>query len=100
MNSPCLCTDATGVLVLDKERCRTGHFWVLLAPGRHVLYRYSPCHDRAAVDKLLGDCCQLGVTRLLQRQATCSRTYLDVQTGVRVVRRARGRKKGAVAAGV
>lgn len=53
MDSPCLCTDATGVLVLDKERCRTGHFWVLVAPGRHVLYRYSPGHNKAAVDQLL-----------------------------------------------
>ena len=53
LRSPCLCTDATGVLVLDKERCRQGHFWVVVAPHRHVLYRYSPCHDKAAVDQLL-----------------------------------------------
>jgi hypothetical protein len=50
---PYLCVDATGVLVLAKERCRTGHFWVLVAPDRHVLYRYSKEHNGAAVDKLL-----------------------------------------------
>ena len=39
---PYLCTDATGVLVQQKERCRTGHFWVLVAPDRHVLFEYTP----------------------------------------------------------
>jgi transposase len=53
MREPLLCTDATGVLVLAKERCRTGHFWVLVAPDKHVLYRYSKRHDSAAVDQLL-----------------------------------------------
>ncbi len=53
MHEPVLCTDATGVLVLAKERCRTGHFWVLVAPDKHVLYRYSKRHDSAAVDELL-----------------------------------------------
>jgi transposase len=33
--SPYLCTDATGVLVQARERCRRGHFWVVVAPGRH-----------------------------------------------------------------
>jgi transposase len=49
--SPYLCTDATGVLV--QARCRVGHFWVLIAPGRHVLYRYSARHDANAVDTIL-----------------------------------------------
>lgn len=53
MHEPVLCTDATGVLVLAKERCRTGHFWVLVAPDKHVLYKYSKRHDSAAVDELL-----------------------------------------------
>lgn len=52
--SPYLCTDATGVLVQDKEKCRNGHFWIVVAPERHVLYAYSPRHDSAAVDELLG----------------------------------------------
>jgi transposase len=51
--APSLCADATGVLVLDKERCRQGHFWVLVVPERHVLYRYSRRHDKPAVDALL-----------------------------------------------
>jgi transposase len=53
MASPYLCVDATGVLVLAKERCRNGHFWVMVAPERHVLYRFSQHHDSAAVDNLL-----------------------------------------------
>lgn len=50
---PVLCVDATGVLVRAEEQCRRAHFWVLVAPGRHVLYRYSHKHDSAAVDHLL-----------------------------------------------
>ncbi len=50
---PYLCTDATGVLVQAKDKCRTGHFWVLVAPALHVLFGYSPRHDSAGVDKLL-----------------------------------------------
>ncbi len=53
LRQPVLYTDATGVLVQALERCRTGHFWVLVAPERHVLFRYSPRHDSAAVDALL-----------------------------------------------
>lgn len=51
--SPYLCVDATGVLVQAKERCRRGHFWVVVAPERHVLFRYSSKHDAEAVDRLL-----------------------------------------------
>src|SRR4030095_6650507 len=47
---PFLCVDATGVLVQALERCRTGHFWVLVAPDRHVLFEYTPKHDSDAVD--------------------------------------------------
>jgi transposase len=50
---PYLCVDATGVLVQAEEQCRRAHFWVLVAPGRHVLYRYSHKHDSEAVDRLL-----------------------------------------------
>jgi transposase len=53
LTSPYLCTDATGVLVLAKEQCKSGHFWVLVAPQKHVLYRFSETHDRAAVDSFL-----------------------------------------------
>ena len=53
LGSPYLCTDATGVLVQTKEKCRVGHFWVLIAPERHVLYAYSAKHDKKAVDRML-----------------------------------------------
>ena len=51
--APYLCTDATGVLVQAPERCKNGHFWVLVVPDRHVLYRFSERHNGAAVDQLL-----------------------------------------------
>jgi len=52
-NAPYLCVDATGVLVQAKEKCRTAHFFVVAAPERHVLFGYSPKHNKAAVDALL-----------------------------------------------
>jgi hypothetical protein len=52
-NLPYLCVDATGVLVQQAEKCRTGHFWVVVAPERHVLYEYTPEHTRDAVDDVL-----------------------------------------------
>lgn len=54
-SSPYVCTDATGVLVQAAEKCKRGHFWVLVAPGKHVLFDFSNEHNIAAVDKLLGD---------------------------------------------
>jgi len=53
LTAPYLCTDATGVLVQARQRCRRGHFWVVVAPDRHVLFRYSPKHDSQAVDRML-----------------------------------------------
>ncbi len=50
---PYLCVDATGVLVQQKERCRTGHFWVLVAPARHVLFEFTRDHSGDAVDDVL-----------------------------------------------
>ena len=51
--APYLCTDATGVLVQAPDKCSRGHFWVVVAPGRHVIFAFSSAHDSAAVDKLL-----------------------------------------------
>ena len=51
--APYLCTDATGVLVQARNKCRRGHFWVVIAPERHVLFAYTAKHDGAAVDELL-----------------------------------------------
>ena len=50
---PYLCTDATGVLVQAKHKCRTGHFWVMVAPERHVLFEYTREHTSDAVDDVL-----------------------------------------------
>lgn len=49
-----LCMDATGVLVQAKEKCRKAHFFVVIAPGQHVLFGYTPKHDSDAVKKLVG----------------------------------------------
>jgi transposase len=51
--APYLCADATGVLVQAKEKCRRGHFFVVAAPEKHVLFGYSAKHDSKAVDTLL-----------------------------------------------
>ena len=51
--SAVLCVDATGVLVQAKEQCRRAHFWVVVAPERHVLFRFSAKHDSDAVDSFL-----------------------------------------------
>lgn len=38
-----------------KEKCRVGHFWVVVAPELHVMFGFTPKHDGAAVDTLLRD---------------------------------------------
>ncbi len=48
-----LLTDACGILILEKEKCRRGHFQVFIAPGRHVLFSYLPENNGAAVADLL-----------------------------------------------
>lgn len=53
LEQPYVCTDATGVLVQAKKKCRRGHFWVLIAPGRHVLFEYTRDHTKVAVDSFL-----------------------------------------------
>jgi transposase len=53
-NSPYLCTDATGVLVQAPDKCRRGHFFVVVAPGKHVLFKYTATHNGDAVDAVLG----------------------------------------------
>lgn len=50
---PYLCVDATGVLVQSKGRCQTSHFWVMVAPRKHVLFEYTRKHDGDAVDSVL-----------------------------------------------
>jgi len=53
LEAPYLCIDATGVLVQAPEKCTRGHFWVLVVPGRHVVFSFSMKHDGKAVDELL-----------------------------------------------
>ena len=55
LQAPYLCVDATGVLVQDVEKCRNGHFFVVAAPEKHVLFGFSPKHNSEAVDALLRD---------------------------------------------
>lgn len=55
MRAHCLAVDATGVLVQAHEKCRRGHFWVVLADMQHVLFRYTPGHTKQATRELLGD---------------------------------------------
>ncbi len=52
-NASYVLTDATGVLVLDKDRCRRGHFYVVIAPKQHVLFRFTTKNDGDTVAKLL-----------------------------------------------
>lgn len=46
-------TDATGVLVLEKDRCRRAHFYVVVVPQEHVLFRFTTKNDGETVAKLL-----------------------------------------------
>jgi transposase len=50
--SPYLHADATGVLVQHPKKCRNGHFFVVAAPERHILFGYSPKHNAETVDEL------------------------------------------------
>ena len=49
-----IATDATGILVQQREQCRRGHFFVLIADRDHVFYRYTPKHNSDAVRAFLG----------------------------------------------
>jgi hypothetical protein len=40
-----IATDATGVLVQANDKCKKGHFWVLVADLDHVIFRYSTRHS-------------------------------------------------------
>ena len=52
-DEPYLCVDATGVLVQAPDRCKGGHFWVLVAPEKHVLFEFTERHNNHAVDSVL-----------------------------------------------
>jgi len=50
-----IATDATGILVQELDRCRRGHFFVLIADRDHVFFRYTAKHNGDAVKRFLGD---------------------------------------------
>lgn len=52
-NAHYISTDATGVLVQANERCKNGHFWVLVAEQDHVIFRYSKRHSSDEPKKFL-----------------------------------------------
>ncbi len=52
LKSGLLLTDATGVKVQALNECRNAHFFVVIAPGKCVLFEYSKKHDKKAIDKL------------------------------------------------
>ena len=49
-----IATDATGILVQAKDKCRRGHFWVAIADREHVFFRYTPRATTDAVRSFLG----------------------------------------------
>lgn len=53
LNAHYIATDATGVLVQANERCKHGHFWVLVAERDHVIFRYSAKHSSEQPKKFL-----------------------------------------------
>jgi hypothetical protein len=52
---PLLCVDASGVRIQANKQCARGHFWVMLAPERHALFRFSEEHTSDAVRELIGE---------------------------------------------
>lgn len=46
-------TDATGVLVQEKRRCKRSHFYVVVVPQEHVLFRFTNDNDGETVAELL-----------------------------------------------
>jgi len=53
LQAHCIAIDATGVLVLKKEQCHRGHFWVMVADRQHVLFRFTPRHTKDGPKELL-----------------------------------------------
>lgn len=38
LEQPYVCLDTSAVVVQALERCDSGHFWVLVAPSRHLVF--------------------------------------------------------------
>lgn len=56
--------DATGVLVQAKEECKRAHFYVVVVPKEHVLFRFTRTNDGPKVAELLA-----GFTGLIHADA-------------------------------
>lgn len=54
-SQPILYTDATGVRVRAKKKCRRAHFWAVIAPERHILFAFTKNHKKTAVDRVIGN---------------------------------------------
>lgn len=54
-NAPYSIVDATGVLVLAKGACKRAHFYVVVVPREHVLFRFTRKNDGQTVAALLSD---------------------------------------------
>ena len=52
-DAPWIATDATGVLVQNKERCKLTNFYTLIAANKHVLFKVLKKNDGDAVADLL-----------------------------------------------
>lgn len=63
--APIILTDGTGVLILEKDKCRRGHFYVFIDVGRHVIFRFLKTNDGASVAEALK-----GYSGLLQSDAS------------------------------
>lgn len=60
-------TDACGVLIREAERCRRGHFQVVIDPGRHINFHYLPKSDGETIAGLFE-----GFAGLLQLDAAAT----------------------------
>lgn len=47
--------DATGVLVQAKDECKRAHFYVVVVPQEHVLFRFTRTNDGATVASLFAN---------------------------------------------
>lgn len=54
-HAPWIAMDPTGVLVQQKEKCRRGFFWVMVAAQDHVFFRYTPKQNGDVPKRLLKD---------------------------------------------
>ncbi len=88
-----LCMDATGVLVQEREKCRKAHFFVVIAPGKHVLFGYTPKHDSDAVKKLVRDFKATSSSTRTPSTTSSSRRATSSSAGAGLIRGGTGSKR-------